>query len=241
MTRHGRRTVVTSALALAMGIVSAASAGSASAVATTTVGLWNMNEPAGATTAVDSSGNGVNGTVGSDVQTGVVFDGATAYRFPDIAPNSPPTRPQHLVTTPNSALHNPDGGDFTVTVRFRTTRSPGNIVQKGQNGVVGGYWKVEEVNGRARCVFFPGPDRGLSATASKRVDDGVWHTVVCERTPSSVTIYLYGVRYTSVSGPHGPIANSKGLSIGGKSKCDQLKVGCDYFSGDIDYVQIFRG
>jgi hypothetical protein len=241
MTRHGRRILLTSALVLAMGAVSAASAGSAAAVATTTVGLWNMDEPAGATTAVDSSGNGVHGTVGSDVQTGVVFDGATAYRFPDIAPNSPPARPQHLVTMPHSALHNPSSGDFTVTVRFRTTRSPSNIVQKGQRGDAGGYWKVEQDNGRARCVFFPGVNRGLSASASKRINDGLWHTVVCERTANSVTIYVDGARYASASGPHGPIANTKGLAIGGKSKCDQLQVGCDYFSGDVDFVRIYKG
>jgi hypothetical protein len=139
---------------------------------------------------------------------------------------------------PHSARHNPGAGDYTVTVRFRTTMSPSNIVQKGQRGVAGGYWKIEQDNGRPRCVFYPGNGRGLSAVATKPVDDGQWHTVMCERTARSVSIYVDGVRYRTVTGPHGTIANTMGLSVGGKSRCDQVRTGCDYFSGDVDYVRI---
>ena len=241
MGRRARRGVVAVGLALGLGIVSVASAGSAAAVATTTVGLWELNEPIGAATATDSSGRNVHGTVGSDVLTGMYVDGASGYRYPTIAPNSPPARPQHLVTWPHSALHNPDGGDFTVIVRFRTTMSPSNIVQKGQNGIAGGYWKIEQDYGRARCVFYPGNRQGLSAVASKLVNDGEWHTVKCERTARSVSIYVDGVRYRTVTGLHGTIANTWGLSLGGKPKCDQYRVGCDYFSGDVDYVRIRKG
>jgi hypothetical protein len=238
LNRHVSRSICSAGLALALVIAAGAAAGPASAVATTTVGLWSMNEPPGAGTATDSSGNGQHGTVGSDVQTGVPYAGAIAYRFPDIAPNAPPARPQHLVTVPHSPLLNPGSGDFTVTVRFRTTRTPSNIVQKGQSGTSGGYWKFEQDNGQVKCLFRGGNLQQRSAYSIRRIDDGLWHTVTCERTSTSVTMYVDGVRHSTQNGPTGSISNTWPLAIGGKSSCNQYKVGCDYFSGDIDYVRI---
>src|SRR5918997_356079 len=94
------------------------------------VALWTFDEPAGERTAIDRGPGGLNGEVGADVATDVVHQGAVAYRFPDVAPNTPPVRPEHLVTVAHDASLNPDDVEFTVTVRFRTTSSPGNIVQK---------------------------------------------------------------------------------------------------------------
>ncbi len=48
----------------------------AGADATNTIGLWEMNEPAGARTLVDSSGNGLNGTIGTEVTTGATYSAA---------------------------------------------------------------------------------------------------------------------------------------------------------------------
>jgi hypothetical protein len=56
-----------------------------------------------------------------------------------------------------------------------------------------------------------------------------------------VAIFVDGVRQGRVTGSTGTIANTWVLSIGGKSRCDQYRVGCDYFSGDIDYVRILKG
>jgi hypothetical protein len=36
----------------------------------------------------------------------------------------------------------------------------------------------------------------------------------------------------------GNISNSKPLTIAGKQSCDQITVTCDYWVGQIDYVQI---
>ena len=55
------------ALALPAGLANA------NASANTTLALWNLNEAPGATVMVDSSGNGINGAIGSAVQTGLVF------------------------------------------------------------------------------------------------------------------------------------------------------------------------
>ncbi|MEO3775277.1 hypothetical protein ABGB16_00190 [Micromonospora sp. B11E3] len=74
MPTRGRRAVRTvgglgmAALLAAAGVLVAAAP--ARAVATRTVAFWSMDEPAGATALVDSSGNGRHGTVGTEVATG---------------------------------------------------------------------------------------------------------------------------------------------------------------------------
>jgi hypothetical protein len=50
-----------------------------------------------------------------------------------------------------------------------------------------------------------------------------------------------GAVRSNIAGATGSISNTAPLSIGGKSSCDQVKVTCDYFVGDIDWVQIDKG
>ena len=211
--------IIVSAVVLAL-------AAPAHAAATTTVALWNMDEAAGATTMADSSGNGRNGTVGSDVQTGVSVQGATAYRFPFILPNKPPARPQHLVTIPDNPLLDPDTADYAVSFRYRTTQNFGNVVQKGQNGAVGGYWKFEQPNGLMTCLFRNASGVQRAVTSPVKTNDGAFHTIRCERTVNALTLFVDGVqvRRSSSSTPLGQIGNNRPISIGGKSNCDQVAV-----------------
>ncbi len=205
---------------------------------TTVAGVWPFDEPAEQRTATDLGPDGLDATVGADVDTGVDAAGATAYRFPDVAPNSPPVRPEHLVSIPDAPRLDPDAGVFAVTLRFRTTTAPSNIVQKGQRSSEGGYWKVEQDDGILRCLFMDGERRGVSASSTGRIDDGEWHTATCRRTPDDVTLYVDGVREARVAGTTGTIANTWPLTIGGKPRCDQKWVGCDYFSGDVDFLGV---
>src|SRR5215210_1762469 len=124
MHHHVKRALISVGLALCTVVVALATAGGASAAATTTVGLWNFNEQSGP--AIDSAGSQQNGTVGRLVQrTGSV------YRFP--TSTSLPAA-DHLVIVANNAQFNPGSGQFAVTVRFKTTRANSNVVQKGQSG-----------------------------------------------------------------------------------------------------------
>jgi len=203
--------------------------------------LWSLDQTARAATATDSGGDRLDGVVGADVETGITHEGATGYRFPDVEPNALPLRPEHLVRVPHGAMLNPDDRDFTVTVRFRTTRTPGNVVQKGQNGSPGGYWKIEQEDGRPRCAFVSPDGEGRAIAADARVDDGRWHTVTCERTADGVTVSVDGADRRTREGPTGTISNTAELTIGGKADCDQQLVGCDYFAGDIDFVRVRKG
>lgn len=206
----------------------------------TTVALWRLNEPAGARVAVDASGHGNNGTVGSSVVTGEAFRNGTGYRFPYTRPQAPPPRPERLVVVPDSAMLDPGRADYTVTLRYRTTHGFGNIVQKGQARTPGGNWKIQAPHGIVQCQF-RGSEGRVTVGSRRALDDGDWHTVRCQRTAHRVVMTVDGTVVMTRLGTTGSIANGKPLTIGGKRDCDQVTVGCDYFVGMIDFVRVQRG
>lgn len=212
----------------------------AQAAATKTVALYNMNEARGSTVLVDSSGNHLNGHIGRTITLGAVYNGATGHRYPYLTPNTPPAVPEHLDTVPDNIKLDPETADYAVTIRYRTTRNFGNVIQKGQSTQVGGMWKFQQPNGVISCLF-RGAAGQISVNSGVRLNNGQWHTVRCERTATKVVMTIDGTKKRTGNGPTGMISNSANLSIGGKSKCDQKKVTCDYFVGDIDYVRIEKG
>jgi hypothetical protein len=234
-----RRRTLIAAAALAAAIAPAAPA---RAAIDRPVAVWQMNEPAGAQTMVDSGGNGINGTIGDDVLAGTALSGGgTGYRFPFVAPNQPPARPEHLVRVAHRSALNPGTRAYAVEVRMRTTQSFGNVIQKGQAGTAGGYFKLQQPNGKISCLFRGSAGSSTASSGSVRVNDGAWHTVRCERTSSSVVMTVDGVVTGRNTNPTGSIANNKPLVIGGKLNCDQVNTSCDYFVGDIDYVKLQTG
>ncbi|MFG2166354.1 PKD domain-containing protein [Micromonospora chersina] len=242
--RQGRWRRTTARLGVAALFVAAGvalAAAPAEATATRTVAFWSMDEPVGATVLKDSSGNGRDGAVGAEVVTGARYAGATGHRFATHLPTDQEYVPGHVNLVPHSTEFNPDAGDFSFTIRYRTTYSFGNILQKGQGGTVGGYWKLEAPNGKPKCLFRGGDGASRTGYTDVPINDGQWHTVTCNRTSTYVEMYVDGVRMSRLTGPTGTIANTKQLSVGGKSQCDGVQVTCDYFAGDIDYVKILKG
>jgi hypothetical protein len=121
---------------------------------------------------------------------------------------------------------------------MRTTHSFGNVIQKGQAGSPGGYWKFQQPSGKISCLFRGSAGSSTaSAGSTVRVNDGNWHTVRCERTPSMVTMIIDGVVTGRNRNATGNISNTRRLTIAGKGHCDQVEITCDYFSGDLDYVR----
>ena len=212
-------------------------ASAAGAAATTKLAVWEMNEPRGASTMQDSSGSNIDGRIGDHVVTGVAAGASKGYQFPWIAPNTPPADPEHLVTVGDGRL-NPGTRNYAVTMRFKTSHSFGNIIQKGQSGTVGGYFKWQLPQGKLQCLFRGAAGSIAVSSLTKRLNDNVFHTVRCERTAQGVTMWVDGVKKGQKAGPTGSIANDKPLTIAGKAQCDQVRVTCDYFVGVIDRVQI---
>ena len=222
------------ALALPVGL------SQANASANTTLALWNMSEPQGATVMADSSGNGIEGDIGSAVQTGLLSGSDTFYRWSSVNPTEPPPKPERLIQIWDQQL-NPGTRDFAVSFRYRTTKPFGNIMQKGQAKTVGGNFKFQLPKGNVTCLV-----RGTSGQRAVRTvgayDDNQWHTVRCERTASGITEtvsdangHLQETKH--LNGPTGNISNRFPMTIGGKLECDQVTVTCDYYAGDIDWVK----
>jgi hypothetical protein len=210
--------------------------------ATSVVADWRMNEPAGATTMTDSSGNNIVGAIGSEVITGVSVDGAVGYRFPRLTPSTPPAHPEHNVLVVHDDRVQPAGrAEFVVEARIRTGNKFGNLVQKGQATARGGYWKIQLPKAEPSCLF-RGPSGVTNAIRAlgRPINDNRWHVIRCEATPTEARLYLDGVFIGRNRGTTGPVANTELLSIGGKYNCDQVNVTCDYFGGDVDYVRIER-
>ena len=207
-----------------------ATASPAGAAATKTLALWNMNETSHGT-LVDSSGNGINGSIGSEVVLG-----GGVHTFGYLKPNTPPAHPGHIDVV-NNALLNPGTRDYSITVRAKWTEPFGNMIQKGQSGVPGGYIKWQAPKGIVQCLF-RGSVGNAGVGSGRALNDGAWHTITCTRTATQVQMVVDGVVTATLNHATGNIANTWPLVIGGKYKCDQIKVTCDYFAGQVDYVKI---
>jgi hypothetical protein len=233
-TAGGRRWGLVTAVLLLV----TASFGAASAFGAV-IADWEMNEPPGATTMTDSSGSGLNGSIGSAVVTGVVTDGAVGYRWP--SENRWNTaHPERLITVNSSSL-NPGTADFTVIMRFYTgSTGDQNIIQKGQAKTSGGMWKIPLFGGKVGCNFL-GVAHRSAVWSNQIVADNKWHTIRCDRRTTGVTLTLDGGTPKTNHNWTGSISNTWPLAIGGKPKCDGgVTVGCDYFVGRIDSIVVMR-
>ena len=215
-------------------------------IADQVVASWEMNESVDDATGVliDSSGHGFDGTIGSEVIRGVAFDGAVGHGFTPVLPNQPPPNPNRIDQVPHREELNPGSSEYAVTIRYRTRRNFGNLVQKGQAGYSdlggSGYWKFEQPNGYAKCLF-RGTNLDVNARSPIALNDGLWHTVRCNLTATRLTMTVDGTYVVRRKAVEDYIANSKPVTIGGKVNCDQVRVTCDYFVGEIDYVKIEKG
>jgi hypothetical protein len=206
---------------------------------------YEMNEPVGSTVMTDSSGNGLNGAIVASTQitTGWVnYDGAIGYHWLRRPPNEPPASPERVIQVPDHINLEPGASTvtFTIELRFRTSNKFGNIAQKGQATTRGGQWKIQNPLGRPSCLF-----KGSAGRVSTRVptalNDNLWHVLTCVRTPTRVTALVDGVEVNYQNGSTGTIDNAIPMTVGGKINCDQIQVTCDYFSGDIDYIRLYKG
>jgi chitodextrinase len=207
------------------------------ASAPTTVASWNMDEPAGSTTMLDSSPNQNDGTLTNVVAGAPGFTG-TGYSF----------TPKAYVTVPSSASLNPDYRNVTVTLHLLTTSLPTSgdfdLLRKGKspNDV---EYKVELLqSGQILCALhglvggttFTGV--GVQSTGSS-LADGNWHTITCARTDyRTVTLTVDGTQYSaSLSGASlGAISPTLDLYIGANGL-----VGDDYYRGTLDDVTVQVG
>jgi hypothetical protein len=202
-----------------------------------TVADWRMNEGRHARTMHDATG-------AHDARIGRrVTPGGGVYRF--VGGRSRSTYdPQRVIAVPESDDLDPQNARFQIEMRLRTTGGlEPNLMQKGQHGQRGGFFKLALFEGKhPRCGFHDASGR-VRATGRRDLDvtDGRWWTLRCTATRHETRLVVLhrGHRYVAVQrGPLGSVDNDQPLAIGGKLKCAQSGVDCDYFRGEMDYVVV---
>ena len=222
------------ALVLATGVPAASAA--------STVLDLELDEASGASTAIDASGAGHHARIGSHV----VMNGEYAT-FDHHSPTSGVATQEHLILVPEARDGSLDPGraSFSVEVRFsHPSESAGdetpNLLQKGGSGSSGGQVKLQFTRGRISCTFKTSSGTA-TATSPGSVADAAWHVVRCDRTATSLAMYLDGVRVALRNASTGNLDNSKPWALGGKQQCDGRSTDCDYFAGRVDYVRLTKG
>jgi Concanavalin A-like lectin/glucanases superfamily len=204
-------------------LVSAAAPASAA-----TVALWHMNEQSGRT-MVDASGEDNDGKLSHVKRVAPGFNGkGRAYRF-----NGRNSR----VIVRNDRSLNPRSRNIRIQVHVKFSAKPSasvgdyDLVRK-QSG--GGTYKVEiRRSGQGFCKF-RGTSGNVAITAGPDLSDDRWHTIVCEKAPSTVTLTVDGRRFEQ-HGAIGSIFNSEVLVVGAK------ETPADWYKGTMDEVRIAFG
>jgi hypothetical protein len=157
------------------------------------------------------------------------------------------------VTVPDSVGLRPGTGAYSITLRFKTSNTQnGNILQKGQSGTVGGYFKVELHQGRVYCLWRDKTWKDATTTPAANLSMfqtapvGQWNTLECARstttTGAKITTMTLNGTTTRANRWVGAIDNTWQLAIGGKLHCStQPQVECDYYQGVLDSVKIASG
>jgi Laminin G domain len=212
-----------------------------------TLAEWQMNETAGSTQMVDSSGNGLNARIGSSVVLHEANPTGFGYRFRG---DWWVVNDERLVTINDDPRLDPGTQPYAVTIRFKTGAVDANIIQKGQSNQTGGYWKLALQKGWPRCHFrdAAGTTKAIGfvndARPATMVADNQWHTLRCERSTTGVKITVNYGEPTAISkfikGTIGRVDNTRPLSLGGKLDCNGTTVTCDYLAGAVDWVTLDR-
>ena len=65
----------------------------------------------------------------------------------------------------------------------------------------------------------------------KQLNDNTWHVFRCVHTAKQIQVWVDGVQVAAKNFVTGPIDNAQPFVIGGKTRCDQVRVTCDYYTG----------
>ena len=218
-------------------VMSALTSAPAAFAAPTITAMWRLDEPAGATRMVDSTGGGHDGTISTDVVTAAPGVSGSAYDFNG---HGAIVR----VPDPTGAL-NPGRSALTISAYLQVPTSLGagdyNVLEKGQATASGGAYKLEIV-GKTSSVKFGYPACAFNSSGAKQraygpkaINDGTWPRVECHLTTDKVYVSVDGLNGKVLSRTVGSIANIVELTLGGKPDNSH------YFRGLADEVSISIG
>jgi hypothetical protein len=189
------------------------------------VAWWKLDETSG-TVVADSSGNGLNGTLGSGLRASV-FSGPVDNCLTGLQASN------QIVTVPTNALLNlpadftlagwvlPSGDPLSAQSGF--SRNPGTNIDGNYNFQV----RATIYNG----LYFRG-SQGARADVTPAVNqipilyDGRWHHICATRLGSTVGLFLDGVRLRVLNGT-GIVSsntNSNPMQLRGPGGLDDMRV-----------------
>jgi len=190
----------------------------------------------------DTSGRGPVLTIRSADQGVIRFEsapeGGRYIAFPDLCPAAA-TCPRALLEAADDADLNPGTRLFHWSARVRVLKTQvkgsANIMQKGV-ATTGSQWKMQigATQGRAQCVVVGvGSAKAYLARSAATVADGLWHKIFCERSGSTLSVYVDGVVKGTTAIPATlSISNTRPMRIGGAN----FNAHSDMYHGLLDDV-----
>jgi Concanavalin A-like lectin/glucanases superfamily len=189
---------------------------------------------ASATTAIDTSGNGNNGTLHNVTATGSLYAfGTNAY-----------------ISVPASDSINPDTVDYSYAVTMElpagfTFIHDLSLVRRGAAKNGGAYYKMELVFNKSTgtvhlvCAMRDQTgNTGYVSTAATTIGDGSWHTLMCTKTATSITLTKDGVAHTKAANL-GNLSSTQSLNIGAEQV--NATTFWEHFPGEMDDITITKG
>jgi len=186
-----------------------------------------MDETSG-TIAFDATGNGHTGANTNIAFVSPGFDGTGgAYAF----------NGSSRVVIPDSPSLNPGSQDVTLTAHVKTSTLPGSVgdydlIRKKKNAQI---YKMEILGTGTGYCQFKGTVANAAVKGGPSVVDGLWHTIVCRKTSTQVTLTIDGVLVKTKVLATGSIVPPIALYLGQKPD------GGDAYTGLMDEVSITIG
>jgi hypothetical protein len=221
-------------LALAVLVPAGLVASALPAAADSTIVLQYTGSPASNTTATDMSGFGNNGTLRSIIATGSLYSfGSNAY-----------------ISVPASDSINPDTNDYSYAVTMElpagyTFTHDLSLVRRGAAKLAGAYYKMELVFNKTTgavhlvCAMRDQDGNHSSVTVgASTLGDGAWHTLMCTKTATSITLTKDGVSHTKAA-TLGDLSSTQALNIGAEQV--NATTFWEHFPGEMENITITKG
>ena len=193
----------------------------------TVVALWHMDETSG-TAASDATGSGHDGVDTNIAFASPGFDGTGgAYAFSGSS----------WVVIPDSPNLNPGSQDITLIVHVKTSTLPGSVgdydlIRKKKGAQI---YKMEILGSGTGYCQFKGTVANATVKGGPNLVDGRWHSIVCTKTSTEVTLTVDGVLVKTKVQATGSISPSIALYLGQKPD------GGDAYTGLMDEVSVTIG
>jgi hypothetical protein len=208
------------------------------------VARWDFDAGAVGGRIADTSGHGAPMLTarGADQGSLSYLGGPTGGKyvaFPNLCSAGATPCPRAMLEAPNDADLNPGTRLFrwaaSIHVLQSQVRGSSNIMQKGTSAT-GSQWKMQlgQKMGRAQClVIGVGSPTVYMAHSTAPITDGAWHKIVCQRSGTTLAIFVDGAQQGTTTIPATlSISNTMPLRIGGPN----FNTSSDMYHGLLDDV-----